>query len=137
MDFIKLGDSYYSGFDCCIKVIDNGVILKEVKDNIEYTYYFKKVEGISNFMRGSHYKMSQDIYNQRLIRFIDKIATNYKDFIITDQSKLLITKFKVSGSFRGSLSLDPQAFSHRIIAVSTTKSSSSIEDCDTIGNFGS
>ena len=135
MCYIELSKGrYYKGFDSCIKINEKEVIAIEIIDNTEYTYILGKcsLEQAQTFLRGSYkssyalskFKMSQDIYNARLIRFVNQIATNYKDFIFTDRSKLIIGKFAVLGCFRGSLSLSSEVFSHKIIDIHATKPSS-------------
>lgn len=135
MCYIELSKGrYYKGFDSCIKINEKEVIIIEIKDNIEYTYILGKcsLEQAQAFLGGSYkssyalskFKMSQDMYNARLIRFVNQIATNYKDFTITDRSKLIIGKFAVLGCFRGSLSLSSEVFSHKIIDIHATKHSS-------------
>lgn len=135
MCYIELSKGrYYKGFDSCIKIEQIGVTAIEIIDNIEYTYFLEHCtfdEAIA-FLRGSDksgytmsfYKMNQDIYNARLVRFVNQIATNYKDFTLTDRSKLIIGKFAVLGCFRGSLSLSSEVFSHKIIDIHATKHSS-------------
>lgn len=135
MCYIQLSKGrYYKGFDSCIKINEKEVIVTEIKDNIEYTYILGKCafEEAKAFLRGSHksgyalsrYKMSQDIYNARLIRFVNQVATNYEDFTFTDTSKIIQSKFAILGYFRGSLELSPEAFSHKIIEIHATKNSS-------------
>lgn len=135
MCYIELSKGrYYKGFDSCIKINEKEVIIIEIKDNIEYTYILGKcsLEQAQAFLRGSDksgytvsfYKMNQDIYNARLIRFVNQIATNYKDFTLTNKSKIITGKFAVLGCFRGSLSLSSEVFSHKIIDIHATKPSS-------------
>lgn len=135
MCYIELSKGrYYKGFDSCIKIEQIGVTAIEIIDNIEYTYFLEHCtfDEAKAFLRGSDksgytmsfYKMNQDIYNTRLIRFVNQIATNYKDFTITDRSKLIIGKFAVLGYSKGSLSLSSEIFSHKIIDIHATKHSS-------------
>ena len=135
MCYIELDKGrYYKGFDSCIKIEQVGVTAIEIIDNTEYTYFLEhcSLEQAQAFLRGSvksgftmsFYKMSQDMYNARLIRFVNQVATNYKDFILTDRSKIITSKFAILGYYRGSLSLSSEAFSHKIIDIHAIKNSS-------------
>lgn len=129
MCYIELGKGrYYKGFDSCIKIKEKEVIAIEIKDNVEYTYILGKcsLDQAKATLRDSdkspiRYKMSQDMYNARLIRFVNQIATNYKDFTFTDRSKIILGKFAVLGYYRGSLSLSSEAFFHKIIDIHAIK----------------
>ena len=131
MHFIEIGNSYYCGFDCCIKFEDKAVVIVIVANNTEYTYFLEEKNSFRGSQPLSFFKMSQSVYNQRLIRFVSQITTNYKDFTLTDRSKRILGKFAFLGSFRGSLKLDAISFSHKIIDIHAIEPSSSVEDCDT------
>lgn len=139
--FIKLGNCYYHGFDFCVKIEEDYVVVIKIEDNVEYTYFLEeyRISDILILFRGSikellpmsFYKMTQILYNKRLVRFVNQILATYKDFTITDESKEIIGKYATLDSFRGSLELDAKSFSHKIIDIYAIEPSSSVEDCDT------
>ena len=148
MCYIELKSGIYcKGFDSCVKMELSNTKVIEIKDNMESVYLLERcsLERAQAFLRSDFksdcmlgfYRMSQDVYNQRLVRFVNKVAANHKDFTFTDRSRMILSKFAILGYFRGSLSLSAEAFSQKIIAIHAGKLSSPQSGCDVTSKTGS
>lgn len=125
-DFICINSGVvYHGFAYRIKMTETATIITEIKDLIESSYILetsdinKAISFINQDVKSikpvSRYKMTQSIYNERLIRFVNKLLLTNRGFVLSDGSRKFLSRYGMLGSFRGSLSLSVDAFANKVI----------------------
>lgn len=125
-DFISISSGVvYHGFTHRIEITDTATVITEIKDLIESSYILdtldmaKAIDFINkeskNIKPISRYKMTQSVYNERLIRFVNKVLLTNKDFVLSDGSRKFLSRYEMLGSFRGSLSLSADEFAKKVI----------------------